>query len=326
MKKVVLFLGVVLLTTMAFAGGQQGGGGSPDAAWPNKAIQVFIPWGAGGDTDLHGRTLSELVAKELGATIVCANMPGTAGTIAARQVLNSPKDGYTALWSQTSFLISSAVGIADFSYKDLETVATVIEDDSNLFLINKKIGKFKDVQDYMNYGRANSGAIKDGIEVGTDAHLASLIFGDALGVQLTRVDLGGTNARIPALLNGDIDSTQAVYGTYKAYIDSGDFVPLVMLGSKRLSQIPNIPTLKEATGKDFSYTKIFGYWMPPGTDKAIVDKFAAAVQKAVNSAEFKAHCDKYYITPSARIGADAKSFLDNQYDTILKYKDAMVVK
>jgi tripartite-type tricarboxylate transporter receptor subunit TctC len=328
-KKALLLLAAFLTAAMVFATGQQGaagGGDSQAASWPNKTIQVYIPWGAGGDTDLHGRILSELVAKELGVTIVCSNMPGTGGTVAARQVLNSPKDGYTVLWSQTSFLISSALGIADFSYKDLETVATVIEDESNLFVINKKSGKFQNVRDYMNYGKANPGAIKDGIEVGADSHLLSLFLGDALGIQLTRVDVGGTSTKIPILLNGDIDSTHAAYGTFKTYIDSGDFAPLVMLGTKRLPALPDIPTLKEASGKDFSYAKLFGYWMPPGTDKAIVDKFAAAAQRAVNSAEFKAHCDKYYITPAAKTGSEAKSYLDKQYDDILKYKDAMVIK
>jgi tripartite-type tricarboxylate transporter receptor subunit TctC len=329
MKKIVSFTAAFLMAAMAFAAGQQGaagGGASQAPSWPTKTIQVYIPWGAGGDTDLHGRVLSELIGKELGATIVCSNMPGTGGTVAARQVLNSPKDGYTVLWSQTSFLISSALGIADFSYKDLETVATVIEDESNLFVINKKVGKFKDVRDYANYGKANPGGIKDGIEVGADSHLLSLFLGDALDIQLTRVDVGGTSTKIPILLNGDIDSTHAAYGTFKSYIDSGDFAPLVMLGTKRLSQFPDVPTLKEASGKDFSYTKLFGYWMPPGTDQAIVDKFAEAAKKAVNSDAFKEHCAKYYINPAAKTGSEAKSYLDKQYSDILKYKDAMVVK
>ncbi|MDR2434672.1 MAG: tripartite tricarboxylate transporter substrate binding protein [Treponema sp.] len=326
MKRLVSLVALILIGTLAFAeGAKESGGGA--AAYPAKTIQVYIPWGAGGDTDLHGRTLSELIGKELGVSVVCTNMPGTGGTVAARQVLNSAKDGYTVLWSQTSFLISSALGIADFSYRDMETVATVIEDDSNLYVMSRKsAGKFKTIQEYIAYGKAHPNAVNDGIEVGTDAHLTSLIFGDSTGVPVTRIDVGGTNTKIPALINGDVDIGQGVYGTYKAYFDSGDLVPLVMLGTRKLADLPNIPTLKEATGADFNYTKIFGYWMPPGTDKAIVDKFAAAARKAVNSDAFKAHCEKYFITPSARTGSEAKAFLDKQYDTILKYKDAMVVK
>jgi tripartite-type tricarboxylate transporter receptor subunit TctC len=253
-------------------------------------------------------------------------MTGTSGAVAARQVLNSPADVYTALWSQVTFRIASAIGVSEFNYTNFETVATVIEDNSGILVVNKKVGKYKNIQDFVNYGKANPMAILDGTEIGSDAHLQSLLLEDVLGIKCTRVDVGGTATKIPALLNGDVDYTTGVYGTFKPYIDSGDFAVLAVFGPERLPGLPDVPTMKEITGKDFGFTKFFGYWLPPGTGKAIVDKFADAVKKAVASEAFKTHCAKYYITPVARTGADVKTYLDDRYAVINKYKDNLIVK
>ena len=323
MKKIVFTVMFLCAVMAAFAGGKSDSAAGGVNNWPSKTIQVYIPWGTGGDTDLHGRVLSELVAKELGATIVCANMPGTSGTVAARHVMDSPNDGYTILWSQTTFLIASMLGISEFDYTNFETAATVIEDSSNFLVVNKKIGKFKSIQEFADYGKAHPGEIVDGIEVGSDAHLYSLLVSDQLGIKVNRVDVGGTATKIPALISGNIDCAAGVYGTYKPYIDSGDFQVLVTFSPERINGLEDVPTMKEITGKDFGLSKMFGYWFPKGTDPAIVAKFAEAARRAVNSSEFKAHCEKYFITPIARTGNEAKTYLDDQYKIMNNYKAEM---
>ena len=69
---------------------------------------------------------------------------------------------------------------------------------------------------------------------------------------------------------------------------------------------------------------MFGYWFPKGTDQAIIDKFNAAVEKCVNSDEFKAHCAQYYITPVYRGGEEAVSYLDAQYELMNNYKEQLL--
>ncbi len=296
------------------------------AEWPgSKTIQMIVPFGAGGDTDLHCRVLTNLVSKELGSDIVCTNVTGTAGTIAARQVLGSAPDGNTIMWHQTSFLMASLLGVSEFDYTDFTTANTVIEDKSSFICVNANNGKYSNFQEFVEYAKANPGAVLVGTSIGGDAHLFAMIMADALGIEVTYVDLDGTQEIIPALLNNDIDMTVAIYGTYGEYVRNGDFAALAYFGDKSPAGI-DLPTWKSLKGENFPIGKMFGYWFPKDTPRAIVDAFNAAVEKAANSEEWKKHCAAYYITPVFRKDGAAVEYLDGQYALMGMHKDMLTVR
>lgn len=320
--KRILALVLALVCAMALATAAV----AESSDWPGgKTIQMVIPFGAGGDTDLHCRVLTDLVSKELGVDIVCTNVTGTSGTIAARQVMDSAADGYTVLWHQTSFLMASLLGISEFDYHDFETACTVIEDMSSFLCVNANNGKFASFDEFVQYGKDHPGELLCGVSIGGDAHMYALMLADQLGLDVTYVDLDGTNEIIPALLNNDIDFTLGIYGTYGEYVNNGDFAALAYLSDAALDG-SETSTWKDITGEAFPIGKMFGYWFPAGTPQEIVDRFNAAVETAVNSEEFKAHCDQYFITPIYRGGADAVEYLDNQYALMQNYKDALLVQ
>ena len=146
-----------------------------------------------------------------------------------------------------------------------------------------------------------------------------------MGIEVSYVDLDGTAEIIPALLNNDIDFSLGIYGTYGAYVANGDFKALAFMSDEALDG-SDCPTWKDITGESFPIGKMFGYWFPKGMDQANIDKFNAAVEKSVNSDEFKAHCAQYYITPVYRGGSDAVTYLDNQYGIMNQYKNALLVQ
>ena len=319
MKRIVaLILALVCLLALAVPA-------TAESMWPNgKTIQMIIPFGAGGDTDLHCRVLTDLVSKELGVDIVCTNVTGTSGTIAARQVMDSEPDGYTILWHQTSFLMASLLGVSEFDYSDFTTACTVIEDMSSFVCVNANNGKFTTFDEFVQYGKDHPGELLCGASIGGDAHMYSLMLVDKLGIDVTFVDLDGTNELIPALLNNDIDFTLGIYGTYGEYVRNGDFAALAYLSDEALDG-SDTPTWKAVTGESFPIGKMFGYWFPAETPQEIVDAFNAAVETAVNSEAFQEHCANYFITPVFRGGADAVEYLDNQYGLMQNYKDDLLV-
>ena len=319
MKKfIALVLAIMCLaamTTSAFA----------DTSWPDgKTIQMIIPFGAGGDTDLHCRVLTEMVAKELGTDIVCTNVTGTSGTVAARQVKDTPADGYTVMWQQTSFFIASLLGVCDFDYTAFDTASTVIEDMSAFVVVKANNGKYSNFDEFVQYAKDHPGELLWGGSIGGDGHLYTLMMAKALGLEFTYVDLDGTAEIIPAMLNGSVDFTMGVYGTYGEYVKSGDFDALCYLADKSLDG-SEVPGWKEYTGESFPIGKMFGYFFPKGTDPEIIAKFNAAVEKCVNSDEFKAHCEKYFINPIFRDGDDAAEYLKDYYASMTDYRDSLVV-
>ena len=307
---------VVSLGTCAFA----------ETDWPNgKTVQMIIPFGAGGDTDLHCRVLTEMVAKELGVDIVCTNVTGTSGTVAARQVRESPNDGYTIMWQQTSFLIASLLGICDFDYTDFEIGCTVIEDMSAFVTTKANDPRYSNFDEFVQYAKDHPGDLLWGGSIGGDGHMYALMIADKLGLEFTYVDLDGTAEIIPALLNGSVDWTTGVYGTYGEYVKTGDFESLCYMADEALDG-SDTPGWKEYTGESFPLGKMFCYLFPKGTDPEIIKQFNAAVEKCVNSEEFKAHCENYFITPVYREGAEAEEYLANYYATMAQYRDDLLVK
>lgn len=320
MKKfLALFLAIAIVASLgvsAFA----------ETAWPEeKTVQMIIPFGAGGDTDLHCRTLTDMVSKELGVDIVCSNVTGTSGTVAARQVMDSANDGYTIMWQQTAFLIASLLGVCDFDYTAFTTASTVIEDMSSFVTVKADNGKYSTFEEFVEYAKAHPGEILWGGSIGGDAHMYTLMLAKALGLEFTYVDLDGTAEIIPALLNGSIDFTMGIYGTYGEYVKNGDFAALCYLGDKALDG-SDTTTWKEFTGEDFPIGKMFCYMFPADTDPEIVEKFNAAVKKCVESDEFKEHCEKYFITPAYRDGEEAAEYLKNYYEEMSEYRDDLLVK
>ena len=318
MKKALTLILALLLMVCSIAA-------LAETDWPSgKTVQMIIPFGAGGDTDLHCRVLTEMVSKELGTDIVCTNVTGTSGTIAARQVMDSAPDGNTILWHQTSFLMASLLGVSEFDYTNFATACTVIEDLSSFLCVNAKNGKFTTLDEFVQYAKDHPGEILWGGTIGGDAHMYTLLLCDALGIEVTYVDLDGTAEIIPALLSGDIDFTLGIYGTYGEYVRNGDFAALCYLGDEALDG-SDTPTWKSMTGETFPIGKMFGYWFPAGTDEEIIAKFNTAVEKCVNSDAFKEHCAKYFITPVYRGGEDAVQYLNEYYEMMKGHKDDLLV-
>ena len=296
----------------------------PTVDWPNKTVQVIVPFGAGGDTDLHCRTICDVLSRDLNQPFACTNITGNAGITGARQAKDSAEDGYTVLFHQSSFMVGSAIGLADFDYSDLDTASIICRDDSSVLFVNKKIGKYPDLDSFVEFGKNNPGELLYATTIGGYSQLQGLAVANALGIEVTCVDIGGNTEVIPSVVSGETDFVIGIYGTFKQYVDSGDFEPLCVLSPERLEALPDVPTVGEAAGLDWKLTKWFGYFFPKGTDPAIIAKFNAGVESAVATDQFKEHCDIYYVTPYYLGGEDAVKLLDDQYELTLEYKEMLM--
>ena len=115
------------------------------ADWPEKAVNVILPYGAGGDTDTYCRQLFQRVSTLTGQTFVVINETGGSGIVAAMDVMNRAPDGYSVLFNHTgASLVQEATGIADFSYtNDFANCCTVAIDETYALVAIAPGGEFK---------------------------------------------------------------------------------------------------------------------------------------------------------------------------------------
>ena len=317
MIKKVLF-GALLVGAVAVMGAcsetvegtEKDSGGKDKSSYPTKPIEIVVPAGAGGDTDLNTRTMAKYLEKELGTTMIITNVNGAGGTTGTKKVLDSKPDGYTVLSYHNSTLISKILGLVDYTYSDFEVAGMGVMDKGNAFIINNK-SEFKNLDDLIVFAKENPEKVTVATEVGSFTHLQLLAFEAATGTKFNIVDVGGASDKITALLGGRIDIIPTQLGLVNSYIESGDFRALGIMSEERLKAAPDVPTFKEQ-GVDIVMDKFFFWGFPKGTPEEIVDTFTKALEKVVANEEYQKEMEGFMVEPVYLNPAEANELMEKE--------------
>jgi tripartite-type tricarboxylate transporter receptor subunit TctC len=318
MKRTLAVFAVLLVgSAMLFAEGKK------DAPkYPVKPVQVIVPAGAGGDTDLNCRILGKYMEKELGQPYVVVNVGGAGGTLGSRRVKDAPADGYTVLFYHPSMLLNKMMGLVDYTFSDFEMGGLAVIDETNAFVGNAK-APYNDLKEMADYMKQNPGKVTFATEVGAFTHLHALAFQDAAGVEFNIVDVGAAAAKVTALLGRQIDVIGTQYGLVKDYITKGDFKSFGILSDNRNPLFPNEKTAKEV-GINVSFTKFFFYSFPKGTPKEVIDTFTAALKRVVENPEYQKEAkEKLLVRPTYMTPAATLEFLKGEEAKFMKYQDKL---
>ena len=291
-------------------GTEKDSGGKDESSYPTKPIEIVVPAGAGGDTDLNTRTMAKYLEKELGTTMIITNVNGAGGTTGTKKVLDSKPDGYTVLSYHNSTLISKILGLVDYTYSDFEVAGMGVMDKGNAFIINNK-SEFKNLDDLIAFAKENPEKVTVATEVGSFTHLQLLAFEAATGTKFNIVDVGGASDKITALLGGRIDIIPTQLGLVNSYVESGDFRALGIMSEERLKAAPDVPTFKEQ-GVDLVMDKFFFWGFPKGTPEEIVDTFTKALEKVVANEEYQKEMEGYMVEPVYLNPAEANELMEKE--------------
>lgn len=282
--------------------------------YPDKPISLVVPFAAGGPTDTIARLLATNMSKTLGQTVVVENVAGAGGTVASAKVAKSKPDGYTIYIHHMGMATAQALydKLPYDPLKDFEYIGQVA--DVPMVLLGSKNfppNNFKELEAYIRANKdkvtmANAGP-------GAVSQLCGLIFQSRLGVRVTTVPYKGTGPALTDLVGGQVNilcdqTTQTIpfikYGKVKVY---GVTTP------KRLSALPNVPTLDEQGMKGFDVKVWHGIYAPLGTPKPVLEKINAALKKALTDPDLKARLDSSNIDivpVSKQNGESLKAHLD----------------
>ena len=252
-------------------------------SWPERPIEIIIPYGAGGDTDFNARAYMEGLSKELGVNVAASNVTGSGGSIASRQVKDADPDGYKVLFFHSAINVNESIGVADFGIHDFNLAAIVAKSPGEVITVRSDSG-FKTLEDMYNYSKEHPGELKVAMDTGTMVHVQALMLQKA-GFDVSLVDVGGAADRVAALAGGHVDVIINAYGTLKDYLANGEFTALAQTNSERSSGYPDIPTAIEQ-GYDLTLEKHYFFAFPKDTPQEIVDKFAAACKTVSETPEY----------------------------------------
>ena len=251
-------------------------------AYPDKQVRLVIPFPPGGATDVIGRIMAQELSKSLNQQVVADNRAGDSGNIGADMVAKASADGYTLLMGAlTSHAINSNLEKGSIKY-DLEkdfTPVAVVGVVPLVFVVNPSV-PVKNMNEFIAYAKANPGKLTFASSgAGAPQRLAMEMFRFQLGLDLLHVPYKGSGPAMTDLVGGQVLSMSETVPAALPFIQSGQLRPLAVTTAKRISQLPDVPTVTQATGlPNFDVVSMFGIEAPAGTPKPIVDKLSSDIK------------------------------------------------
>lgn len=253
---------------------------SATQAWPQKPIQLIVPWPAGGGTDLSIRILAEEAGYRLGQTIVVINRPGAAGTLVAPLLKAATPDGYTI--GQLPLPVLRHALMNKVPWDPLTDLSPILQISSTTFgLLVPTSSPWQKVQDMLDWARQNPGALMLGSTgMGSTPHLAMEELLGAQNISYTHIPFKGTTDQMLALASGNTMAGVNSTG-FAPWVEQGKLRLLAVFSDKRSARWPQVPTMKELGFAQSVYHSPWGLVAPAATPTAIVkalhDAFRAAM-------------------------------------------------
>jgi tripartite-type tricarboxylate transporter receptor subunit TctC len=246
---------------------------------PCSSVQLIVPWGAGGDTDIIFRQVVE-VANNLGANpeLRVVNIGGQGGNRGAAEALDADADGCTLLALHDSAITSYLTERVDFNWDVFDTVALLTYTPSVVGAALET--PFDDMDGLIEAARENPGGISAGSTIGSTSHFIFLMIEDNADVQFNHIPFEGTRERLTGMLSGTVDLGEMNIITANQYIEDGELKALGIALPERDPTAPDIPTLAEQ-GYDIEYGLSRGIVAPPGMDPDIIAYYEDLFEQAM---------------------------------------------
>ena len=255
--------------------------------YPNRAVRLIVPYGAGGASDVMARYLGQKLGEILGQTIVVENQAGAAGTAAYIAVAKAQPDGYT-LGYATSSLAINAVLKPKLGYDPIREFAPVSNfvEVQNVLVVPAS-SPAKTVADLVAMAKQNPGALNYvSLGPGSTPHLSAELFLTAAGAKAQQVPYKQTTQAYTDLMENRVQFWIASMPSTLPHVRSGKVRALAVASNKRAAVYPDVPTLIES-GVQAESTFWQGVFAPAGTPPALVAKLTAAVHRVAAMPETK---------------------------------------
>jgi tripartite-type tricarboxylate transporter receptor subunit TctC len=283
-------LGVFLLLLFyGFAYAQSSG-------WtPTKPVRLIVPQVAGGGADAIGRAIGQALAEKIGQPVIVDNRPGTNGGVGMDVLMNSPADGYNLILVFTSLMAINPAVYEKINYdplRDLKALGAICEVPLVMIASSKvPANNLKELMSSLKSDQQSVFGASSGN--GSFSHMMIEILNTKIGVKMTHIPFKGEGPAVAHVLSGQ-DSIIYV-GTpaiILSQVQAGKLKALGVTTAKRMSQIPNVPTLAESGLPDFNESFWYGLAASSNTPPHIVEAYNKAVNEIARADDLQNNLGK----------------------------------
>jgi tripartite-type tricarboxylate transporter receptor subunit TctC len=275
--------------------GSKESGGPGKLNFPRRAIEIVVPFGPGGSSDMMSRTVAQLMKKYIDKPLNVINKAGGGTTDGMVYANGQEADGHTILQVTPSLPIIEAQNRASIKFSENFIPIGNFQIDIQSFAVSAKNKNYKTLEEMIAYAKANPGKVKIGgtSPGGLDDYMARGFAREA-GIELLYVPYKSAAETKSALLGGEIDIYQDKLISFLPMLQSGDVVPIVTLYHRRLTEVPEMKDVPCTVEKGINFTQGSwrGYAVKKGTPPEVVKFLEDVLKKCYESEEYKAAAAK----------------------------------
>jgi tripartite-type tricarboxylate transporter receptor subunit TctC len=295
--------------------------------YPVRPVRMVVPLTAGSGADIAGRIVGRKLTEMWKQSVIADNRPGAGGQIGTQLVVNSNADGYTWLVQSASHAANPAIyeKLPYDSLKDLVDVALL--GTSPYIMVAAPNGPYRTLQNLIDAAKAKPGEIPfASAGVGSSTHLTAEYFAQAARVRMIHVPFKGSPEAITDAATGRVSFYMAPIGTAIGMAQENRVRVLGVTSSKRVAQLPNVPTIAEQGLTGFAMELWFGAWVPAGTPRAVVQKINADVNQALKAKDVQDQYDKLGMSTGGMDPEQFASFVRSEIDKYQKIVKSAGIK
>jgi tripartite-type tricarboxylate transporter receptor subunit TctC len=261
--------------------------------YPAKPIRLVVPFTPGGSSDILARAVGQKLSEAWGQPVLIDNVPGAGGSIGADKVAKANPDGYTLLMGHTGTLAVNPSIYPHLSYDPIKSFAPVawVARVPNILVVHPSLAA-RNVKELIAMARSQPGRLNYGSGGnGSAAHIATEYLKLKSQTFMVHVPYRGTSPAVTDLIAGQIQLMFTGGPAVMPFVKSGQLRAVAVSSSKRLSTLPDLPTVAESGLPEFAGFEAdqwYGVVAPAGTPAAIIAKLNTQINLALNSPELKA--------------------------------------
>ena len=258
-------------------------------SYPSKPIRIYVPFPAGGGTDIAAREVAGKMTANKGWNFIIDNKPGSGGNLGVDAAAKSPADGYSLVMGQTSNIAINPTLFAKMPYdsvKDLTPVGLV--GSSAVVIVVNANSPLRTLADVLAAAKAKPATVNfASAGNGTVGHLTIEMLQREANVKFTHVPYRGGAQAVTDLIGGQLDVYISSIPTLIGHIKSGKMRALAVTSLKRSDDLPQVPTVAESGFKGFESVTWFGLLAPAKTPASVVNLLNLEINKALGAPDLK---------------------------------------
>jgi putative tricarboxylic transport membrane protein len=286
------------------------------AEYPERPVELIVPWGPGGGADQLARLISKMMEPMVSQGVPVVNVPGATGGTGMAKLLSAPADGYSmAIYIADSHALLAGKD-ARWTMNDITPVAVMIQGPSFVFVSQNS--RFKTWADFEKEARATPGKLKVATLGFGSVDDFSLSVLDKKGIKVVQVPFSKPSERYVSILGGHADALYEQAGDVASFLNNKQMRPLMIFGKERLPAFKDVPSSHEL-GFNVALPQFRAIVVRSGTPAPVIKKLSETLAKIANTPEYKKFLEEQFAAPNSFVdAAKAGDFVKEQLDDMKK--------